>query len=164
MVNHVKLIALKKAMHPTATQKATATATVGISIATIAAVISTFIIYTSGMPLVSKVLLGIAGIIIAALILVGMYYTNKKYGIDWVAIIQYIVELVEEIQRDLEDNNPGPGPEPVVTPPTANFTVTVNAGPLPQTAAFKDASTGATSWSWAFGDSATAVIQNPTHA
>jgi PKD repeat protein len=158
------MLKLKTAIHPTATQKATATVTAGIGITTIAGIISAFILYTEGMPLTTRICLAVAAVIIAIVILIAMYYTNKKYGIDWMAIIGYIIQLIDEIQHDLEDNKPNPDPDPVVTPPTADFTVTTAAGPLPQTAAFKDASTGATAWSWAFGDGATAVVKDPTHA
>jgi PKD repeat protein len=41
----------------------------------------------------------------------------------------------------------------------ASFTAVTNGG----TAAFTDASTGATSWAWNFGDGNTSTQQNPTH-
>ena len=41
----------------------------------------------------------------------------------------------------------------------ADFTSVLSGG----TAAFSDASTGATSWSWDFGDGDTSNVQNPTH-
>jgi PKD repeat protein len=47
--------------------------------------------------------------------------------------------------------------------PVANFTATPMSGTAPLTVKFTDTSTGATSWSWEFGDGATSTDQNPSH-
>jgi len=49
------------------------------------------------------------------------------------------------------------------TAPTASFTGTPTSGETPLTVAFTDASTGATSWSWNFGDGNTSTAENPSH-
>ncbi|MFZ5981492.1 MAG: PKD domain-containing protein [Candidatus Zixiibacteriota bacterium] len=49
------------------------------------------------------------------------------------------------------------------TAPTASFTGTPTSGDAPLTVAFTDASTGATAWSWDFGDGGTSTSQNPSH-
>ncbi len=49
------------------------------------------------------------------------------------------------------------------TPPTANFTGSPTSGEVPLTVNFTDQSTGATSWSWDFGDTETSSQQNPSH-
>jgi PKD repeat protein len=49
------------------------------------------------------------------------------------------------------------------TPPTAGFTGTPTSGMAPLTVNFTDQSTGATSWSWNFGDTGTSTQQNPSH-
>ena len=50
-----------------------------------------------------------------------------------------------------------------ISPPVADFTATPTSGTAPLTVQFTDASTGATSWSWAFGDGGTSTSQNPSH-
>ena len=47
--------------------------------------------------------------------------------------------------------------------PVANFTADVTSGTAPLTVQFTDASTGADSWSWDFGDGATSADRNATH-
>ena len=49
------------------------------------------------------------------------------------------------------------------TPPTANFSGSPTSGEVPLTVNFTDASTGATSWSWNFGDGGSSTAQNPSH-
>jgi PKD repeat protein len=51
------------------------------------------------------------------------------------------------------------------TPPIAEFTAGPRAGEIPPGLAvdFTDASTGATTWDWDFGDGANATTQNPSH-
>jgi gliding motility-associated-like protein len=52
----------------------------------------------------------------------------------------------------------------VVGPPVTAFTATnVNACSPPLTTQFNDATPGATSWLWDFGDGTTSTIQNPSH-
>ncbi len=46
---------------------------------------------------------------------------------------------------------------------TANFSGTPTSGDAPLDVAFTDNSTGASSWSWDFGDGGTSTAQNPTH-
>ncbi|WP_062265737.1 DUF3344 domain-containing protein [Methanoculleus bourgensis] len=53
--------------------------------------------------------------------------------------------------------------EPSGPAPVANFTANVTSGNVPLTVRFTDASTGADSWYWAFGDGATSTEQNPVH-
>jgi len=48
-------------------------------------------------------------------------------------------------------------------PPAADFTANVTSGEAPLAVAFTDASVGAASWSWEFGDGATSARQNPVH-
>ncbi|MDD3072026.1 MAG: NosD domain-containing protein, partial [Methanoculleus horonobensis] len=48
-------------------------------------------------------------------------------------------------------------------PPAADFTANVTSGDAPLAVAFTDASIGAASWSWEFGDGATSTGQNPVH-
>jgi len=48
-------------------------------------------------------------------------------------------------------------------PPVADFAANTTSGTVPLTVAFTDASTGASSWSWVFGDGATSAEQNPAH-
>jgi PKD repeat protein len=48
-------------------------------------------------------------------------------------------------------------------PPTADFSGTPVTGGFPLTVTFTDLSSGATSWSWDFGDSGTSTLQNPVH-
>jgi PKD repeat protein len=48
-------------------------------------------------------------------------------------------------------------------PPVADFTANTTSGTVPLTVAFTDASTGAISWAWVFGDGATSTEQNPVH-
>ena len=51
-----------------------------------------------------------------------------------------------------------------VQPPVANFTATPTTGKVPLAVQFTDASTGATSWSWVFGDGTpTSTDQSPLH-
>ncbi len=49
------------------------------------------------------------------------------------------------------------------TPPVANFNGSPTSGDAPLTVDFTDLSTGATSWSWDFGDMGTSTAQNPSH-
>jgi PKD repeat protein len=49
------------------------------------------------------------------------------------------------------------------TPPTADFSGSPTSGEVPLTVNFTDQSTGATSWSWDFGDEGTSSQQNPSH-
>ena len=53
--------------------------------------------------------------------------------------------------------------EPSGPAPVAGFTANVTSGNVPLTVRFTDASTGADSWYWAFGDGATSTEQNPVH-
>jgi PKD repeat protein len=49
--------------------------------------------------------------------------------------------------------------------PTADFTATPTAGPVPLAVQFTDTSKGSpTSWSWDFGDGTTSTQQNPAHS
>jgi PKD repeat protein len=50
-----------------------------------------------------------------------------------------------------------------LAPPIADFTATPTTGTVPLTVQFTDASTGATSWSWVFGDGVYSTEQNPAH-
>ena len=63
----------------------------------------------------------------------------------------YVVEL----HVDLQPTGP--------VAPVANFTTNVTSGDAPLAVAFTDASTGADSWAWTFGDGATSTGQNPVH-
>jgi len=47
--------------------------------------------------------------------------------------------------------------------PVADFTADVTSGVAPLTVTFTDASTGADSWAWTFGDGGTSDQPNPTH-
>ena len=49
------------------------------------------------------------------------------------------------------------------TPPVAGFVGSPTSGNAPLTVNFTDQSTGATSWSWNFGDGGTSTAQNPGH-
>ncbi len=49
------------------------------------------------------------------------------------------------------------------TPPVADFNGSPTSGDAPLTVNFTDASTGATSWSWDFGDGGTSTAQNPSY-
>ncbi|MCK4764542.1 MAG: PKD domain-containing protein [Candidatus Aminicenantes bacterium] len=49
------------------------------------------------------------------------------------------------------------------SPPTAGFTGTPTSGLAPLTVSFTDQSSGATSWSWNFGDTGTSTQENPSH-
>ncbi|MGD2085357.1 MAG: PKD domain-containing protein [Candidatus Aminicenantes bacterium] len=49
------------------------------------------------------------------------------------------------------------------TPPTAGFVGSPTSGMVPLTVNFTDQSTGATSWSWDFGDTGTSTQQSPSH-
>jgi PKD repeat protein len=49
------------------------------------------------------------------------------------------------------------------TPPVADFSGSPRSGEVPLTVNFTDLSTGATSWSWDFGDTQTSTAQNPGH-
>ncbi len=49
------------------------------------------------------------------------------------------------------------------TSPTANFSGSPTSGEVPLTVSFTDLSTGATSWSWDFGDDGTSSQQSPSH-
>jgi len=48
-------------------------------------------------------------------------------------------------------------------PPVADFVAAPEKGPKPLSVSFTDRSTGATRWSWDFGDGGTSTQQNPTH-
>jgi PKD repeat protein/DMSO/TMAO reductase YedYZ molybdopterin-dependent catalytic subunit len=48
-------------------------------------------------------------------------------------------------------------------PPVADFTATPVSGPMPLAVKFTDASTGASSRAWKFGDGSTSTETNPTH-
>jgi len=52
----------------------------------------------------------------------------------------------------------------VPQPPVADFTGSPTSGAAPLAVQFTDASTGATSWSWTFGDGGTSTAQNPSHS
>ena len=54
-------------------------------------------------------------------------------------------------------------PEPGEDAPVADFTANITSGELPLAVQFTDASTGAASWAWNFGDGATSAEQNPVH-
>ena len=47
--------------------------------------------------------------------------------------------------------------------PVAAFSISPTSGKAPLNVAFTDKSTGATSWSWIFGDGSTSAEKNPTH-
>ena len=48
--------------------------------------------------------------------------------------------------------------------PVADFGATPTSGAAPLSVSFTDATTGSvTSWSWTFGDTATSLVQNPSH-
>jgi PKD repeat protein len=47
--------------------------------------------------------------------------------------------------------------------PTADFAGSPTNGTEPLTVSFTDQSSGATSWSWDFGDGGTSTVQNPSH-
>jgi len=49
------------------------------------------------------------------------------------------------------------------TPPVANFSGSPTSGNAPLTVNFTDLSTGATAWSWNFGDGGSSTAQNPSH-
>ena len=49
------------------------------------------------------------------------------------------------------------------TAPVAAFSGSPTSGTAPLTVNFTDQSTGASSWSWSFGDSGTSTAQNPSH-
>ncbi len=49
------------------------------------------------------------------------------------------------------------------TPPVAGFVGSPTSGDYPLNVSFTDQSTGATSWSWTFGDGGTSTQQNPSH-
>ena len=51
----------------------------------------------------------------------------------------------------------------VLTAPTASFTGTPTSGAVPLTVTFTNASTGAASYSWTFGDGGTSSATNPSH-
>ncbi len=48
-------------------------------------------------------------------------------------------------------------------PPVADFSAIPLSGGAPLSVTFTDLSTGATSWSWTFGDTGTSTAQHPTH-
>lgn len=48
--------------------------------------------------------------------------------------------------------------------PVANFSATPLSGNAPLTVSFTDSSSGATSWSWKFGDGGTSTAQNPSYS
>ncbi len=48
--------------------------------------------------------------------------------------------------------------------PVANFSATPITGPAPLAVNFTDSSSGATSWSWKFGDGGTSTAQNPSYS
>lgn len=102
----------KNGQHYSLKQKAVGAST--ISASTIAAIISLFLAYTNGMPLQTRALIG-AGCIIAGLaFVVVMWYTNKRWGIDWPSIIQYIIEVANDVV--VPSPKPKPEPEPAPTP------------------------------------------------
>ncbi len=80
-----------------------------------------------------------------------MTITGSPAGPDF---YYYLYDL--EVQRDSCVSDPAPVNATVVD---ANFTHVANLGILN----FTDASTGATSWAWDFGDGGTSNQQNPTH-
>jgi PKD repeat protein len=53
--------------------------------------------------------------------------------------------------------------EDVLPPPVADFSGSPTSGTAPLQVQFTDESTGATSWSWNFGDNGTSTAQNPSH-
>lgn len=81
-------------------------------------------------------------------------------GGDWTNSI--LVDLdgntVTQNKTEIGDVRISCPPGPV---PTADFTATTVCQGQPTV--FTDASTGATSWAWNFGDAGTSVLQNPTH-
>ena len=50
-----------------------------------------------------------------------------------------------------------------VQPVQASFTANVTSGTAPLTVQFNDTSSGATSWSWNFGDGSNSTLENPVH-
>jgi RHS repeat-associated protein len=54
--------------------------------------------------------------------------------------------------------------EPVTNGLRAHFTSTPSRAASPSTVSFTDASAGAVSWLWNFGDGTTSTLQNPTHS
>ncbi|MFA5444765.1 MAG: PKD domain-containing protein [Bacteroidales bacterium] len=50
-----------------------------------------------------------------------------------------------------------------LVPPAADFSASPTSGTAPLTVSFTDESTGATAWSWEFGDGWGSSAQNPTH-
>lgn len=62
-------------------------------------------------------------------------------------------------QRNIFVHTLGGGP----AGPTAAFTATPTTGAAPLGVGFRDESTGATTWSWDFGDGGTSTVQNPYH-
>jgi len=59
---------------------------------------------------------------------------------------------------------PTPTRTPTVRPPVAAFTLTPAEPLVGQNVQLTDASTGATSWLWSFGDGGSSNLQHPTHA
>jgi PGF-pre-PGF domain-containing protein len=59
--------------------------------------------------------------------------------------------------------DPGSGNSNESNLPVAAFSVSPASGKAPLNVAFTDKSTGATSWSWTFGDESTSAEKNPTH-
>jgi PKD repeat protein len=51
----------------------------------------------------------------------------------------------------------------VTNPPTAGFVGAPTSGSVPLTVLFSDQSSGATRWSWNFGDGGTSALRNPAH-
>lgn len=49
-------------------------------------------------------------------------------------------------------------------PPVANFSATPTSGAAPLAVSFTDSSSGATYWSWKFGDGSSSTAQNPIHS
>ncbi|WP_292394423.1 PKD domain-containing protein [Methanoculleus sp. UBA303] len=81
--------------------------------------------------------------------------TLKKDGyVDAAAEIVIEEAKTATLHLDLEE---------VVAAPVAAFTANVTSGDAPLTVAFTDESTGAATWSWAFGDGNTSTDRNPVH-
>ena len=70
-----------------------------------------------------------------------------------------LVTIATGGQRNIFVHTLGGGPEV----PTAAFTAAPTTGAAPLGVGFHDQSTGATTWSWDFGDGGTSAAQNPYH-
>ncbi len=71
---------------------------------------------------------------------------QNDYGYDEIAKPYYITVTTSQV------------------PPTADFSASPTSGTAPLTVSFTDGSTGATSWSWEFGDGWGSSARNPEHA